>query len=71
MIYRLSVYADSMGHEGYSYYSSRRAAERALSKLVKEGYDRDNLKIEQEPTPHTKTDVIRLLEWWANHPNNG
>jgi len=72
MIYRLSVYSDSMGHEGYQYFSSRRAAQRALSDLVKEGYDPDYfLDIEAAPTPRTKADVIRLLETWAHHPNNG
>lgn len=71
MIYRLSVYSDSLGHEGYQYFSSRRAAERALSDFVKMCYDRNDLKIEQSPTSSSKKDVIRLLEWWAQHPDNG
>lgn len=70
MIYRLSIY-NPRGHEGYSYYSSRRDAERARSRLVDSGYDPEDLEITREPTPRTKKGVISLLEFWGSHPDNG
>jgi len=71
MIYRLSIYSASMGHEGYEYFPSRRAAERARAEAVREGYHPDYVEIEALPTPKTKKEIIALLTRWASHNDNG
>jgi len=68
-IYRISIrVADDDSHDGYSFATSRREAEQAVSKLPKQF---SAVIEEPEDVPLTKAGVLRALQRWASHPNNG
>tara|TARA_Y100001973_G_scaffold98174_1_gene155392 strand:+ start:318 stop:536 length:219 start_codon:yes stop_codon:yes gene_type:complete len=72
MIYRISLTTDEYGHLGYWYESTLADAKRRASALAKEHeVDIREVRIEKEPTPRTKKDVIKMLEIWGYHPDNG
>lgn len=71
MIYRIHTYSLEMGSEGYEYHASRKAAESRRNELIRNGYKPDEIEIERRQTPKNKREVIALLNFWANHPDNG
>ena len=72
MIYRLHHYDDYACSWGFSYFSSRRRAERALRDWQRQDPGRrDHAAIESADQPQTTAELLRLLEVWAGHPDNG
>jgi hypothetical protein len=77
MIYRLSIYTGADGHEGYQFFKSIKDA-LAYARSVApdypinpEGYPINRVDIERLNTPKNKKDVLRMLNAWACHPDNG
>ena len=76
MIYRNSYYTDVEGHAGYEFFSSKRDAEREFNRRVKEGNCdpvSGGLSNRAEPVEFraTKAGIIRILNSYAGHNNNG
>lgn len=78
MIYRVEYYSDEGGHGGYTYVMNRADAmkycrEKYPGVPIKRGagLHEEYLTIETTPTPRTKQDMVRLLNRWADHPDNG
>lgn len=70
-IYRLHVYSEERGSEGYEFFGALHAAESRRSALIREGYARDGLILDSAPAPESKEAMIRLLRRWASHNDNG
>ena len=73
-IYRVSYEHAIYGSQGFSYHTNKRDAKKAAREHLEindDGYDVPVASIESMPTPKTKADVVRLLDQWGSHPDNG
>lgn len=72
-VYRVSFTLMSNGHRGYSYYSSRAEAERAVVAWAEEHKDdAGEAKIEdKQPQPRNRVELLNMLHRWGAHPDNG
>jgi len=76
-IYRLSLrqYGDANESTGYVYFATRAEAETAKRDqediLDFESASAVPPEVESRPVPRAKAAVIRLLEDWGSHPDNG
>ena len=77
MIYRVEYYGPQSGSEGSKYFGSMDAARKHCREEYpgvptgREGTPVEYLIIDQHQTPKTKSGMIRLLERWGSHPDNG
>jgi len=74
MIYRIHKLDPEGGSsQGYEYCGSLRELRRRLAELEREGYtlEHDAGMAGERPTPRSKREVIALLNFWADHPDNG
>lgn len=66
-IYRLS--SDTNNHDGYSFYSSKKEAIKEKNILIKK-YD-SSVDIEKFEVEISKKGIIKALNIFASHPDNG
>jgi len=77
MIYRVDYYCPCEGSCGFDYVGSLKEAKRRKRNWDKEGdcgytpCDDHDAEIFSKPTPKSKADMIRLLDHWASHNDNG
>lgn len=77
MIYRVSIMNEFEEHLGYAYFSSKAAAEKFLRDAGAEPDERVfafayvSPGITAVPTPKNKRDMLRMLNRWATHADNG
>lgn len=71
MIYRLETIGDDGASEGFEFFPSQEATRKRVRHLKSIGYNPEDLDVDSAPTPKTKRDVIRLLNQWASHEQNG
>ena len=62
-IYRVQQLDEHRVSQGYEYFANRREAQRCAKS--------NRSTVEARPTPKTKGDVLRVLEWWGGHADNG
>lgn len=67
-VYRMSVTDKSAEHQGYSYHTSRGALARAESEAKANEKETSWIEIEVELS---KAGVIKALNIWGGHPDNG
>ena len=67
-IYRVSVESNSE-HQGYSFHSSRGAAEKAIGEA--KGRDFEATQDMTLDVELNKAGVLRALNIWGGHPDNG
>ena len=65
-IYRIARTDFELGHDGYAYCTSRKAA---VALAREGGYDVDTIRMLDVPL--TKAGVMALLDQWASHADNG
>jgi len=83
MIYQVSIMGAQTNHQGYTYFSSKAAAEKFLRDVLRaenepdedwddeyEAWDTTG-EITAMPTPKNKRDMLRMLDRWATHNDNG
>ena len=77
-IYRVSYEHEIYGSQGHSHHTNKLAARKAAREYLEITDDGYNVRvalrrfsIESMPTPKTKADVVRLLDIWGSHPDNG
>ncbi len=74
MIYRVHYNSGIDGSQGYEYFSSIKEAVKAVEKYNDDpeyvGHFRDAY-IVKIPTPKTKKEMIRVLNTFGSHANNG
>lgn len=70
MIYRVHYYSHTHGSQGFSFHARRRDAEASAREYRRESSENETT-VHQQPTPKSKDEVLRLLQEWANHPDNG
>jgi hypothetical protein len=74
-VYRVSRFRDGGESDGFDFYTSRRDAERAVREHAAETEDMRlagvGEAIDTFEAPLTKAGLLRFLNHWANHPNNG
>jgi hypothetical protein len=71
-IWRLAIYTQEDGHQGYHYYPSKVAAERVQRDLVNlTDYVDSDFTIKSFPYPKTPKQLFLLLREVAGHADNG
>lgn len=71
MIYRLHLYREEAGSEGYEYHATKQHAQERRALLIRSGYDPRFTTIDSERYPAEHGEVLRLLSRWAAHPDHG
>jgi len=73
-IFRVHLTDPTHESEGYNYFSNRSDAEKCLRQHVKSyrgQMDFDKSDIEEKEITIGKYEFLKLLNIWANHPDNG
>jgi len=70
MIYRVHFETEGGTSAGYKYFTRKRVAETAAARWRRSEDERASVTAAAE-TPKTLKDVVRLLNEWASHPDNG
>ena len=72
MIYRIHKLDPVGSSEGYEYCGSLRELRRRMAELKREGYEPSHREEWGTwPTPKNKREGVALLNFWADHPDNG
>lgn len=72
MIYRVSFDDDADGNHGYDYVSSLQQAQKLLKDWQKDAPEmRTHASIDKHLTPRSQSGIIRLLQQWGSHADNG
>jgi hypothetical protein len=69
-IYRVSLSEQVEGHRGYEYFSSKRQADEKARAFDYET-DGNEAIVETIELKLTKKDVLRVLNQYGSHPDNG
>lgn len=67
-IYKLSYRDEGYEHKGYDYVSSKRKADRLAAKAHRHDYETEISVITINPT---KKGILKALNQYAGHPDNG
>ena len=68
MIYRVEITDEAENHQGFRYYGSQIAADKAAAEARRNGHE---ATITHKATPTKKAEILKMLNLWASHNDNG
>lgn len=69
--YRIHIWDERDGSRGFTWVGSKRAAQAARAKYIREGFDREQTTIEPVDIDTNKAGILRALNAYADYPDNG
>jgi len=70
-IYRVSKLERDGGHDGYLYLTNKTAAQKRQQEENKIPTNRNDGSVEEINFTPTKSGILKMLNTWAAHPDNG
>jgi hypothetical protein len=70
-VYQVSLIGDGAEHAGYQYFSNQREAQKAVTHWCKDKSVEHDASMEIIDVEITKRGILRLLNRYASHADNG